>query len=344
MSDLTVLDKFKTSRLLTGGDPAPGIGGIPSAPLERFHEDSENARKEFDRERLQELADSMSQVNASTGKQRGILEPLLVKSHPEKPDDFIICGGNRRYRAAIIAGLSEVPYILNGDLDDFDKFVLNAQREALNPLEIATFIKERLKEGHKAGEIAKKLGKSPSFISDHSTFFKFPDCIRVLYDNGRCRSMQALALLYRAYKKHPQMVADFCKVGNQELLKSHAREFVEGLKKADKKTPTVEKRNNPIASTLDTQTAKNPQLPIESELTANTVVEGENLTFTNLHSDDAETGIAKKVVVMVEHEEQPAALLTNRIPRHGQAWIQYENGQVSEVELQMVKLVAVVEA
>lgn len=244
-ADLSGLDDFNLSSFLDGGKMGAGngaqshvqAGAVSYAPLDHFHEDSKNARQEFNVNRLQELAESMLQVNPKTGKARGILEPLSVKHHPDKPGHFIINGGHRRFRAAKMAGLDKAPYIIKDELDDFDKFVLNDQRENLSPLEIALFIKSRLEDGHKAGEIAKALGRPPSYVSDHKIFFDMASCIRDLYDSGLCRSMQALALLHRGYKKHSDEIEAFCQeasANEQELTTSQVRAFLDSLKEPAK--------------------------------------------------------------------------------------------------------------
>ena len=230
-ADLQGLDNFSASSLLGEKDRE---AGVKYAPLDHFHEDEENARRSFDIFKLQELADSMEQINPATGEPRGILEPLQVSPHPEKEGHFIINGGNRRIRAAGMAGLDKAPYIVTDALDSFDKFVLNDQRENLSPLEIAMFIKARMDEKLKAGEIAKALGRQASYVSDYSIFFDMSDHVRALYDEGLCRSMQALALLHRAHKKEPEKVDAFCKKASdlqEEVTTSQVRNFVNSLKK-----------------------------------------------------------------------------------------------------------------
>ena len=229
------LDNFSASSLL--GEKADK-SGVKYAPLDHFHEDEDNARRSFDIFKLQELADSMEQINPATGEPRGILEPLQVSPHPEKEGHFIINGGNRRIRAAGMAGLDKIPYIVTDSLDSFDKFVLNDQRENLSPLEIAAFIKARMDEKLKAGEIAKAMGRQASYVSDHSIFFDMSDHVRALYDEGLCKSMQALALLHRAHKKDPEIVDAFCQKASelqQEVTTSQVRNFVNSLKKPSPK-------------------------------------------------------------------------------------------------------------
>lgn len=272
-ADLSGLDDFNLSSFLEGGKKgkaqedagnAAPAGAVSYAPLDHFHEDEDNARQEFDAQRLQELAESMTQVNPKTGEVRGILEPLSVKHHPDKPGHFIINGGARRYRAAKLAGLEQAPYIIKDELDDFDKFVLNDQREQLSPLEIAMFIKARLDEGYSKTEVAKALGRPASYVSDHVIFFDMAGAIRDLYDSERCRSMQALALLHRAHKKNPEPVEAFCQDANendQELTTSQVRAFLESLKKPE---GPKEKDEKPTAPTGDSKDQE-PQAPKDED-------------------------------------------------------------------------------
>ncbi|MCK9505028.1 MAG: ParB/RepB/Spo0J family partition protein [Porticoccaceae bacterium] len=377
-ADLSGLDDFgdfNVSSLLGGSnkkDSTPQgngdqveAGAIAYAPLENFHEDPENARKEFDAGKLQELADSMQQVNPTTGKPRGIMEPLSVKHHPEQPGHFIINGGNRRYRAADLAGLEQVPYIIKDELDDFDKFVLNDQRENLSPLEIALFIKSRLEDGHKAGEIAKALGRPPSYVSDHKIFFDMASCIRDLYDSSLCRSMQALALLHRGYKKHGDEIEEFCQeasANQQELTTSQVRAFLDSLKEPAK--PKDPEPAAPIGgdqepqaggdaaqSELEDDQEPEPQDGGEDDngnqdeerpapLTRDEdqqplTLDGEPLSGGHLDeleeqadqylADDAKADKIKKAIIQVKYDEREARLLTDRRAAYGLAWIKHDD-------------------
>lgn len=301
--DLSGLDVFTVSSLLEANPPgkAEQAGAVSYASLERFHEDPENARQEFDQEALQELADSMKALNTKTGRPRGVLQPLSARRHPDIEGDFIINGGARRFRAAKIAGLSEVPYFLSDEADDYDKVVDNMAREDLSPLEIALFIQKRLKDGDKASEIAEKLGKQRSFVSNHVVFFEIADCIRELYDSGKCQSMRSLADLHRAYKKWPAEVLAFCESIEGELTAAQVSFFVNGLK-----TPKEEKPQKPRPSEEPENKTKPVDQPEpesekvetgdsqESSVTIATGEEkavGQDNSFTDpeIHSQDSET-------------------------------------------------------
>lgn len=357
-ADLSGLDDFNVSSLLDGGKKGKiqegAAGAVSYAPLDHFSEDVDNARQEFDVQRLQELAESMTQINPKTGEVRGILEPLSVKHHPDKPGHYIINGGARRYRAAKMAGLEQAPYIIKDELDDFDKFVLNDQREQLSPLEIAMFIKARLDEGYNKTEVAKALGRPASYVSDHVIFFDMTGVIRDLYDSERCRSMQALALLHRAHKKNPEPVETFCQEANendQELTTSQVRAFLESLKK-----PAVPKKQDekPGAPTDESKDQK-PQAPKDEDdnqggtTPASKPQPGEGDTLKDhagqMLEQDEQAERIKKAIIQVKHDEREARLLIERRAAYGLAWIKYDDdGQEVEVDLNQVDLVAVIEA
>ncbi|EJE4183762.1 ParB/RepB/Spo0J family partition protein [Vibrio parahaemolyticus] len=373
-ADLSGLDDFNLSDLMSGTPKqqeshgksvAVEAGSVSYAPLEHFHEDPDNARKEFNLDKLQELADSMEQLNPTTGEKRGILEPLSCKRHPDIPEHLIILGGNRRFRAAGMAGLDKAPFIIKDELDDFDKFVLNDQRENLSPLEVAMFIKNRLDAKHKAGEIAKALGRPASYVSDHKIFFDMADSIRDLYDSNLCRSMQALALLHRAYKKNANEIDAYClqaSEDSQELTTSQVRKFLESLKaptKNDSLKPQKPEQEQPATQNDEEEqmsfggvnasesSAENESAQSDSNTTENQ----KNTDKAHLDKqadsllDSSETGKIKKAIIQVKYDDRPARLITSRRASYGLAWIKYEDdGDETEVDLNQVKLVAVIEA
>lgn len=222
--DLSGLDQFNAAGFLEGIDMEAAASGKPlMIPLAQIQRDEHQPRQEFDKGTLAELAASI--------KARGVKSPISVK--PKNDDGFyVINHGERRVLASRLAGLIEIPAFIDDDHNHYDQMIENIQRENLTPLEIAHFIERRLAAGDKKGDIARTLGKSASYISDHALFFEFPDFIRDLYDSGRCRTIQALAMLHRAYKDFPGPVAGFC-TGEREITAAEIRVFVAGLKKPE---------------------------------------------------------------------------------------------------------------
>jgi ParB family chromosome partitioning protein len=250
--DLSGLDQFNSASFLEGSDLDAAKGGHPlRLPLEQVQTDPEQPRKELDPDRLEELAASI--------KERGIKSPISVKPINDA-GFYLINHGERRFRAAALAGLTEIPAFIDDEHDSYDQVIENIQREDLTPLEIAHFIERRLQDGEKKGEIAKLLGKPASYISDHALFFALPVAVRELYDSGRCRDIQALAALHRAAKSFPAAVEQFCQ-GEQRLTQADVKSFVSALKeqKADagqgqeEKQPENEEMS-PSAPVLDADT------------------------------------------------------------------------------------------
>lgn len=116
-------------------------------------------RKEFDRESLEQLADSI--------RQAGVLQPILVM---EKDGRYQIIAGERRYRASRLAGLETVPCIVRSLTDEQRMeaaLIENLQREDLNPIEEANAVKALMDRcGHTQEEIAKRLGKSRPAVTN----------------------------------------------------------------------------------------------------------------------------------------------------------------------------------
>lgn len=141
-------------------------------------------------ESIMELADSI--------KEHGVLEPLIVA---HTPAGYQIIAGERRWRGSKMAGLKEVPCIVKetnpkGMLEM--TLVENVQREDLNPIERAKAF-DRLKEefGLRTGEIAQRVGKSPSYISNSLRLLELPDAIKDgllsnLITEGHARAIQSI--------------------------------------------------------------------------------------------------------------------------------------------------------
>lgn len=149
----------------------------------------EQPRKIFDEAALGELADSIAT--------HGVIQPLLVR--PIKDGGYQLVAGERRWRAARIAGLTEVPVVIK-DLTDSETVELamveNLQREDLNPLEEALgykFMMEKLSITQ--DEAAQKVGKSRPAVANALRLLKLPDEIQAMVENKQLSPGHARALL-----------------------------------------------------------------------------------------------------------------------------------------------------
>lgn len=154
-------------------------------------------RKEFDEKSLAELADSISQ--------HGILQPLLVR--PLLDGGYQIVAGERRFRAARMAGLTEVPVVIR-DLSDSETMQLalieNLQREDLSPVEEAMGYK-KLMDSYSLSqeEIARVVGKSRPTIANSLRLLSLPDEVLKLISDGKLSAGHGKALL--AFKNEYEM-------------------------------------------------------------------------------------------------------------------------------------------
>lgn len=145
-------------------------------------------RKEFDKDALSELANSI--------KQYGILQPIIVQKNE---DMYEIIAGERRWRAAKEAGLTEVPVIIR----DYDKqkimeisIIENIQRENLNPIEEAMAYQSLMEEyGLKHEELAERVSKNRSTITNSMRLLKLSDNIQQMIIDGKISAGHAKVLL-----------------------------------------------------------------------------------------------------------------------------------------------------
>jgi len=158
-------------------------------PLNDISPNADQPRKTFDETALNELADSI--------RQHGILQPLLVRPMPS--GGYQLVAGERRWRAARIAGLSEVPVVVK-ELSDTEAMELaiieNLQREDLNPIEEAEGLQVLIDRcGFTQEEVAASVGKSRPAIANALRLLRLPEDVREMTKDGIISAGHARALL-----------------------------------------------------------------------------------------------------------------------------------------------------
>lgn len=148
-------------------------------------------RKDFDMEPLQALADSVAEY--------GVLVPLIVRENAVAKDTYEIIAGERRWRAAKMAGITEVPVVIM-DSDDMKTseiaLIENVQRQDLNPVEEAFAYQALIdRYGCTQEEVARKVGKSRSTIANMLRLIELPDAVLELLKKGDISMGHARALL-----------------------------------------------------------------------------------------------------------------------------------------------------
>jgi len=175
-----------------GGDAAqPGGEGIRTLPVEMLEPGPFQPRGPIDPGPLQELANSI--------REHGILQPILAREKPGSPGRFEIIGGERRWRAAQLAQLHEVPVLLR-NLDDraamAAALVENLQRQDLNALEEAEGLRRLIDEfGLTQDQLGQAVGKSRSHVANTLRLLALPDRVRDLLRDGALTAGHARALL-----------------------------------------------------------------------------------------------------------------------------------------------------
>jgi ParB family chromosome partitioning protein len=159
------------------------IGQLEPSPLQ--------PRRHFDRDELEALAESI--------RANGILQPILVRRHPKKPEMHEIVAGERRWRAAQLAGLHEIPVLLR-ELSDREVLELalveNLQRHDLSALEEAEGYRRLIEEFDLVQEdLGHRVGKSRAHIANTLRLLKLPDGVKALLMQGRITAGHGRALL-----------------------------------------------------------------------------------------------------------------------------------------------------
>jgi ParB family chromosome partitioning protein len=155
--------------------------GNRAVPIEHLHPNRHQPRRHFDEEGVRQLSDSI--------KQNGILQPILVRKHPERDGEFEIVAGERRWRAAQLAQLHEVP-VVESELDDRQALevalVENVQRQDLNPLEEAEGYRRLIDDfGHSQEDLGRILGKSRSHIANTLRLLNLDDEVKALVGESK---------------------------------------------------------------------------------------------------------------------------------------------------------------
>lgn len=176
----------------TGMQPSGGQQNlIVALPVDLIDANPFQPRMDFRQEDLESLADSI--------RVQGVLQPILVRRHPTEGDRFQIVAGERRFRAAMLAGLTEIP-AMQREMEDSDAAVValveNLQRQDLNPLEEAEGFQRLLDEfGLTHEALGYAVSKSRAHVGNTIRLLRLSDPIKKEIRNGTLSSGHARALL-----------------------------------------------------------------------------------------------------------------------------------------------------
>ena len=207
-----------------------GSSSINEVPLEQIHPNPDQPRRDFDEESLQELAESLREI--------GIIQPITLRKMAE--GDYQIIAGERRFRAAVIAGLKTIPaYIRTADDENVMAMALieNIQREDLNSMEVALACQNLLEVYNMTQEqLSSRIGKKRATIANYIRLLKLPAEIQVALKNKQIDMGHARALLaIDDPMKQLQLFHELTKYGySVRMVEEKARQMNEGRPKAKK--------------------------------------------------------------------------------------------------------------
>ena len=208
---------------------------VKPIPLVQISPNPDQPRKTFNETELQDLAKSI--------KEQGVLVPIILRSVQNKPYLYEIVAGERRYRAAQIAGLIEIPALVKTLTDQNAMeiaLIENVQRENLNPIEEADVYKNLMEKcQYSLTDVSKLIGKSESYIRNLMRINSLPESVKELIKDGQISASHARTI---AVSENPEQLAQ--DIINNKLSVSETQQRV-------KKTNRSKSSRNFTQSNLD---------------------------------------------------------------------------------------------
>ncbi|MCL2077060.1 MAG: ParB/RepB/Spo0J family partition protein [Oscillospiraceae bacterium] len=262
-----VLDSIFDDNFLSGDD---AVGkNISTLKINEIEPNRNQPRKHFDNEKLATLADSISV--------HGIIQPITVRPYE---GSYQIVAGERRWRAARMAGLSEVPVLIT-ELTDSETMQIalieNLQREDLNPLEEANGYSELIEKfDMKQEDVAKKVGKARSSVANSLRLLSLPDEIKEQVKNGdiskgHCKVLLGLTDISEMINLAQKTIAGGLSVhALEKLMKSEASALSTKQEPRYKKNPLYSEAEislqNSIGKTVRINEGRNNKVTIEIDV------------------------------------------------------------------------------
>ncbi len=248
--------------------------------------DPNQPRKKFDEAALQELADDI--------KKNGLIQPIVVRDDLEHPGKFIVVAGERRLKAAKMAGLTKIRSIV-GTYDDsqlgYVQIAENAKRDDLKFYELAEFIVSRAELGEKQAEIAEKLGLSKTKVSEFMIWKDAPEFLKKAKDK-----FSSIRTFYDVAKLADEFSSDveaFIENSDREISRADIAALKKQLTSPEEET-TDDKDNSEESYdatygaeiSSDYEIANDEEQPSESETASDDVTDNEDLSSEDTDYSD----------------------------------------------------------
>ena len=229
---------------LLGDYQQPPEESVKEIDVNLIDTNSSQPRKSFDKEKLDELANSI--------KNHGIVQPIVVRRTGER---YTIVAGERRYRAARIAGLNKVPVVVK-DMDDYQvmevALIENIQREDLNPIEEAMAFKRLLQEFQlKQDEVAERVSKSRTAVTNSMRLLKLSPRVQQMIIDDMISTGHARALLAIDDEEQQFILAN--KIFDEKLSVRETEKLVKALKNPKKEVKKEKPEHTFIYENIEEQ-------------------------------------------------------------------------------------------
>lgn len=240
--------------------------------------DPNQPRKNFDEAALQELADDL--------KKNGLIQPIVVREDPDNVGKFIVVAGERRLKAAKLAGFKKIRSILstydNSQLG-YVQIAENAKRDNLKFYEMAEFIVSRSDAGEKQAEIAEKLGTSKSQVNLYMIWKDAPELLKDAKD--KFNAIRAFYDAVKLYEEYPDEISDFIEK-NENISKSDITSLKKSLTEPNTAVESSDSEiQNPSFEITSDDSEEDPT-SLENDSTGDSFEESANAS--DYESDDTE--------------------------------------------------------
>ncbi len=214
--------------ILTGGERVV----IKQIPLVQIGANPDQPRKTFRDAELNDLAASI--------KEKGVLQPILLRAVAGRPYNYEIVAGERRFRASKLAGLTEIPAVIK-KLDDNNAMEIalieNVQRENLDPVEEAAAYKNLIEKcNYEMDDVSRLIGKSASYIRNSMRILELPESVRLMVSNGELSASHARTI---AVAENPEKLAQ--EIVNKKMSVADTSALVKNTKRTGKARQFVSK-------------------------------------------------------------------------------------------------------
>ncbi len=262
---------------------------VRNLPIYQIENDRNQPRKSFDKAALEELADSIRRV--------GMIQPIVVR---RDGDCYRIIAGERRWRAAHLIGMKEIPAIIRDDVDDLAvsemALIENIQREDLNPVEEARAYRRLVDDyGLTVGNIAERMGKNASTISNSLRLLKLAPDVLTDLSEGKISEGHARAILG---------------VDDGEIQKALSRRVQEdhlSVRQTEKEARALKKEAKAAAKakpTAEEELLNAKKMSREARIAAMyQQIGAEMAEFTGTKVDVTKTGATGKIVIEFYNEQ-----------------------------------------